>query len=169
MIEDEVGNAEPFGENEREKFDSDVERLGLDEGRAAVNGIVGDGEPIGLDAGGENAEAQIAERDLTAERGTEVRLDFGAEVVDVDEQREGEGDEEQGGDDDGGDFENVLAHTGANGLGLRRSKNRRCEPFSKRIGRGVPELRNSLSKGHGWDGSGVGRRGRSGSSNCGSV
>src|SRR3977135_4275284 len=105
MINDDPGDVELLAENERHQFHAHLERFRLDKRGAAELGIVGDGELVGTHAAGEDAEAQIADFHRPSESRAEGRLNLGTETVDVHQQWDGDGDDNQYGDDNACNFE----------------------------------------------------------------
>src|SRR3981081_3204007 len=105
MINDDPGDIELLSENERHRFHAYLERFRLNKRGAAELGIVGDGELVGANAAREDAQAQIADFHRPSQNQTEFRLNLGTEIVDVHQQGDGDGNDNQYGDDNTCNFE----------------------------------------------------------------
>jgi hypothetical protein len=112
LIDDELGDIELFAEKKRHQFDANPERFRLNKGRAAESGIVCDGELVGLHAAREDAEAEIAYGHRASQSRGEVRLNLRAEIVDIDQEGNGDDENDQHSDDEDNDSYNRF-HGGA--------------------------------------------------------
>ena len=86
-----------MAEDQRNHLDADLEPGGLKEGLGAEGGVVGKDGVFSDEAAGEDGEIELAEGDFSPEGCGECGLDFGAEVVCVEEKRDAEDNEKDKG------------------------------------------------------------------------
>ena len=109
-VDGEVGDSYLAMEDEGEHFHADLQGFGLEKGRGAECGIIGDGDVLSDEAALQEGEGEMGEGDGSAERCGELSFKRGTEGVGVDEERNEEDEENDEDRATSHDLEPVFLH-----------------------------------------------------------
>ena len=98
-VDGEAGDGDLLVEDERDQLDADLDLLGLKEGFTTEGRVIGDRGVFCDEAAAKDREVELAESGFAADGGGDLLLDAGAEVVGVQEERNGQGDEKDKGEE----------------------------------------------------------------------